>query len=113
MVKRKTPRPFEFKVLVDGKPLPVWGYESTAALGIAKVHDDNYASVMLLNGAVLMAGFTSIDEAHAFNCEVSATKKLKPGSSNLHDFYASAGGLAAAKLMLEKIRKKVQQEPKK
>ena len=107
MVARKTPPPIRFNVLVDGKPVEVSGYESTPALGIASDGPRTYASVMLMSGVVLEKKFASIDEAHAFNVAVAAEKKLQPGTSNLLDFYARGGGLAATKLLLQRIRKRV------
>ena len=107
MVVRRMPTPTEFKVLVDGKPVDVTGWKSTHALAIAR-DGDNFASVMLLSGGVLARGFASLYEAHVFNVEVSMEKKLLVGTPELTEFYAHAGGLAAAKALVEKIRKKTE-----
>ena len=103
--------PLRFKMLVDGKPVDVGGWESSAALAVARDSEPlTYASVMLLSGAVLARGFRSSDEAHRFNLAIAGEKKLFVGTPDLHEFYARAGGLAAARALVEKVRKKVTQE---
>jgi hypothetical protein len=104
MVARK-PAPSRFKMLVNGAPVEVAGWESSAALGAAREESGAFASVMLLSGAVLAGGFASLDEAHRFNLAVAMEKKLFVGTPDLHEFYAKAGGLGAARALVEKIRK--------
>lgn len=100
----RLPSPSVFKVLVDGAPVVVSGWASSAALAVAQ-DGEAFASVMLLSGGVLARGFETLDEAHAFNLAVAQDKKLHPGALDLHEFYARAGGLAAAKKLVETIRK--------
>jgi hypothetical protein len=109
VVKRKTPAPTRFNILVDGKSVEWPGFESTPALGIV-ADKGSFSSVMLMSGATLAKGFASLDLAHAFNLAVAADKKLNPGTPDLKEFYARAGGLAAAKALVEKIKKRVTQE---
>lgn len=101
--------PLSFAVLVDGKPVEMAGFSSTPALAIVQ-DGKTFASVMLMNGAVLAQRFESITEAHSFNLAVASDKRLRPGTADLHEFYASGGGVAATKLALEKLRKKVSKE---
>ena len=96
-----------FKVLVDGKPVEVKGWESTPALAIAP-DGPKFTSVMLLNGGILERGFPSLDAAHSFNIVVSLDKKLHPGTPNLLEFYEKGGGLGAVKVKLAEIRKKTE-----
>ena len=96
-----------FKVLVDGKPVELRGWQTTPALAIAP-DGDKFASVMLLNGGILERGFASLHLADQFNRAVASEKKLFPGTPHLLEFYERAGGLGAAKAMIERIRKKVE-----
>lgn len=105
----RAPSPSVFKVLVDGKPVMVTGWASSAALAVAQ-DGETYASAMLLSGGVLARGFETLDAAHAFNLAVAQEKKLHPGALDLQEFYARAGGLAAAKKLVEAIRKKLSKE---
>lgn len=105
MPRHAHPTPQRFKVYVGGELFEVDGWASAHTLGIAP-SSDGFASVMLMAGAVLADGFTTIEAAHAFNLVVLDEAKLFVGTPRLDEFYARAGGADSAALLIEKAKRR-------
>lgn len=104
MPRHAQPTPQRFKVYAGDELVEIDGWASAHTLGIAP-SGDGFASVMLMAGAVLAVGFSTIEAVHAFNLAVLEAK-LFVGTPRIEEFYARAGGADAAALLIEKARRR-------
>ena len=91
-------------VAANREKLGADGERTNFALGVIRLRNDNYVSVMLLAGKILAEGFSGLKQAHKFNDRVALS--LPVGVIKVEDFFAQIAKDDAVKL-IAKIRKEV------
>ena len=85
----------------------VRGWEASPALGVYKTAQDEFAVVTMVSGYTIAEGLPSLDAALTCCRLLLLEKKLYFGSPHVEDTWALAGGKDAARLLIEKLRRRV------
>lgn len=93
-------------VALDGETFAVEGRRTGHALGVVPFRD-GWASMMLLNGRMLVDGFSTFAEACAFNDAITRELGAACGACDVVEFFERAGGEDNARAAVEKCRRKV------
>ena len=101
--------PATFQLRSGDSLVSINGWESSYVLGIYRSYDA-FASCMLMSGLLLVDGFTSVKQAHAFNLLVHKHPKIFVGTPFLDEMFARAGGREEAQKLILQLKTKAMKE---
>ena len=101
--------PTTFQLRAGDSLIGINGWESSYVLGIYRTHD-GFASCMLMSGLLLIDGFETVKQAHAFNVLVHNHPKLFVGTPFLDEMFARAGGRDEAQRIILQLKSKALKE---
>lgn len=101
--------PAQFYLRSGDSMIQISGWESSYVLGIYR-SDIAFASCMLMSGLLLVDGFETVKQAHAFNLLVHQHPKIFVGTPFLDEMFARAGGREEAQKLILQLKAKAMKE---
>ena len=101
--------PAQFYLRSGDSLIQINGWESSYVLGIYR-SDTALASCMLMSGLLLVDGFDTLKQAHAFNLSIHTHPKIFVGTPFLDEMFARAGGRDEAQKIILQLKAKAMKE---